>query len=137
MDLYDPIIIEYNKRETQYGKRPDAQYCINAYNPMCGDAFQLYFDIEEGKIRRASFSGYGCAVSKAATAVLMEKVEGAKWTDAMGEVDQYLTMIESGNDNNSRDEKWKAFILSGKYPGRKKCATLSWGALRDFLIKRD
>jgi nitrogen fixation NifU-like protein len=137
MDFYDPIIIEYNKRKKQYEKRPEAQFCIEAYNPICGDAFKIYMDMEGAMISRASFSGYGCAVSKAASSLLVEKLEGVKRLDAVQIIEEYLTMVESGEVNKTGNKKWNAFVLAGKYPGRKKCATLSWDALRDFLKKRD
>jgi nitrogen fixation NifU-like protein len=135
MDLYDPLILEYQKKDTQYGKRPDAGHRVSAYNPVCGDAFDIWFDVQDGRMRDVRFSGYGCAVSRSSTAVLTEMLEGKLIDELHEAVARYLRFVENGQ-NRSVPEKWIPFRKAGLYPGRLKCATLAWDELHHFFTKR-
>jgi nitrogen fixation NifU-like protein len=52
-------------------------------NPLCGDEVDIYvsFDDDGETIHEVKFSGRGCAISQAATSMLMEMVEGRKAAD--------------------------------------------------------
>ena len=71
-ELYNQIILERQKDLTGFEKREDAEVIIEAYNPVCGDKFNLYLDFEGKKVSKASYHGYGCALSKASTSLLIE-----------------------------------------------------------------
>ncbi len=135
MDLYDPLILEYQKNDTHFGKRPEAGNHLQAYNPVCGDSFDLYFDLEGGRMKDVRFSGYGCAVSRASTAILVEMMEGEKVEELSQIVAHYLQFVESGKDGDI-PSKWIPFRKAGQYPGRMKCATLAWHELHNFFTKR-
>src|SRR5439155_545634 len=47
-------------------------------NPLCGDEVSIYVSFEAGSdiIDEVKFSGRGCAISQAATSMLMEMVQG-------------------------------------------------------------
>ena len=79
--LYDAVILQHNRVPCHYEKRQTAQHIVEAYNPLCGDKFKLYLDIENGRVQQATFHGYGCAISKAATSVLMEKIQNRSIQD--------------------------------------------------------
>ena len=135
MDLYDPLILEYQKKDAQFGKRPDANQHLEAYNPVCGDSFDLYFDVENGRMVDVRFSGYGCAVSRASTVILAEMMEGKSVEELNQIVSAYLHFVESGKGADV-PAKWVPFRKAGQYPGRMKCATLAWHELHGFLTKR-
>lgn len=134
MDLYHPLILEYGKREARYGKRPEAAFHLSAYNPVCGDAFDIHFDITDGVLQEVRFSGYGCAVSRASTAVLVELMEGESLDSLEKLVSGFLEFVENGKEGFVPDN-WVPFRKAGQYPGRLKCATLSWSETGDFLKK--
>ncbi|MDH3652432.1 MAG: iron-sulfur cluster assembly scaffold protein [Saprospiraceae bacterium] len=130
-DLYHPLILENSRSPKRYqvADRPGKE--IEAYNPVCGDQFTIYLDLENDKIECISFSGYGCAVSKAATSVLLDKLEGLDAKSAMKMLRNYLEAINLGT--LIADPQLKVFQIAKEYPGRMQCATLSAEALVHFL----
>jgi nitrogen fixation protein NifU and related proteins len=134
-ELYSPVILDHNQHPRYYQKRPDAALILDAYNSLCGDKFKLYLDVQEGRVVEASFSGYGCAVSKAATSVLMEKMQGKSLDEVQGLVQEYLKFTKSDQESIA-DEDLLAFSAAKKFPGRLKCAVLSWEALEEYLEEK-
>ena len=135
--LYHPLLLEHNRTPLFFEKRPEAGYVIDAYNPICGDKFKLYLDIEAGRITRASFHGYGCAVSKASASVLMDKLQGLNLVDVPDLLRSFFVLMgqmEGPADGLTRlsDEEQAAFSAAKDFPGRMKCATLCWDALREM-----
>lgn len=131
-ELYSPVILDHNQHPRHYQKRPEAGLILDAYNSLCGDKFKLYLDVQEGRVVQASFSGYGCAVSKAATSVLMEKMQGKTWEEVQALVQDYLKAIKT-DQGATTDEELLAFAAAKKFPGRLKCAVLSWEAVKEYL----
>lgn len=128
--LYHGVILEHNRTPCFFEKRPDARHVVEAYNPLCGDKFKLYLDIENGVIAAATFHGYGCAVSKASASVLMTKIQGQPLEALPGILGEFLTAVAAGTENQSFDPETSAFAIAKNFPGREKCAVLAWEALR-------
>ena len=77
-DLYREIILDHYKNPRGHGviDEPDAE--AEGQNPLCGDEVSIYVSFEPGSdvIEEVKFSGRGCAISQAATSMLMEMTEG-------------------------------------------------------------
>ena len=133
-ELYKGVILEHNSTPQYFEKRPTAQHIIEAYNPLCGDKFKLFLDIENGVIIKATFHGYGCAISKAATSVLLVTIQGMTIEDAVNQIDTYFLVLNSENTEGSPiNENMNAFKAVQQFPERLTCATLSWHAAKFFL----
>ena len=133
--LYHETILEHNRAPRFFEKRPEASHVVEAYNPVCGDKFRLYLDVEAGKVVRATFHGYGCAVSKASASVLMTRIQGMELEELRVEVAAFFGAIlpEEGVEVVALDAEIAAFLPVRDFPGRLKCATLAWEALRAFM----
>jgi nitrogen fixation protein NifU and related proteins len=134
-ELYSPVILDHNQYPRHYQKRPEAGLILDAYNSLCGDKFKLYLDVQEDKVVEASFSGYGCAVSKAATSVLMEKIQGKSLEEVRNLVEGYFKVTKT-DEELTTDEELLAFAAAKKFPGRLKCAVLSWEVLAEYLEEK-
>jgi nitrogen fixation protein NifU and related proteins len=136
--LYQGVILQHNDAPQYFEKRPAAQHVIEAYNPLCGDKFKLFLDIENGRIAKATFHGYGCAISKAATSVLLSRIQNENMESVLNQIDTYFTILDSKNVENTEgvliDENLAAFKAVQAFPERRACATLSWQAAKDFLV---
>jgi len=138
--LYHPIILQHNSQPYHYEKREDATHIFEAYNQLCGDQFKLYLTVDaEGIIQEAYFHGYGCAISKASTSVLVSLIEGKSREQVKILLNTYYHSVlppekrpEEGLSNIPPKE-FEAFAVAQKYPSRIKCATLSWDELSYFL----
>jgi nitrogen fixation protein NifU and related proteins len=134
-DLYKGVILEHNSTPQYFEKRPTAQHVIEAYNPLCGDKFKLFLDMENGLITKASFHGYGCAISKAATSVLLSNIQGKTIETILYQINTYFSVLNTlDTEGGVFDENIKAFKAVQQFPERMTCATLSWQSLNDWLI---
>ena len=77
-DLYREVILDHYKNPRGHGVIEDADAQAEGMNPLCGDEVAIYVAFgEDGEtIDEVKFSGRGCAISQAATSMLMEMVEG-------------------------------------------------------------
>ena len=69
-ELYQEVILEHNKAPRNYRELATANHRAEGYNPLCGDHFTVYLDLEGDSIRDISFQGSGCAISKASASMM-------------------------------------------------------------------
>ena len=76
--LYREVILDHYKNPRGHGVIEDADAEADGQNPLCGDEVSIYvsFDEDGDTIEEVKFSGRGCAISQAATSMLMEMVKG-------------------------------------------------------------
>jgi len=133
-ELYHPDILAYAKNPARWRIEHDAHYIIKAYNPVCGDKFEIRLDID-GIIADTSFFGYGCVVSKASTAILTEMLLGLTIEEAGRRIERHIEDLNS--QFAMKENRLEPFRVAYKYPGRMQCVQLSWEALlRDELFRR-
>ena len=95
-DLYREVILDHYKNPRGHGVIEDADAEAEGQNPLCGDEVSIYVAFgEDGEtIDEVKFSGRGCAISQAATSMLMEMAKGRKATEmAALDKDQLLDEI--------------------------------------------
>ena len=82
-DLYREVILDHYKNPRGHGVIEDADAEAEGQNPLCGDEVSIYvaFDEDGETIDEVKFSGRGCAISQAATSMLMEMVQGKTATE--------------------------------------------------------
>jgi len=135
--LYSKVIRAHNEAPYHFEKRTDSTSTVNAYNPICGDRFELYLDQHGQNINHAYFHGFGCAISKASTSLLIELIEGKTVDEAKGICHRFLQFInkELPVDTANLSNDFLAFAGVHDFPERYDCATISWKALKIFLEK--
>jgi nitrogen fixation protein NifU and related proteins len=76
--LYREVILDHYKNPRGHGTLDDPDVMAEGQNPLCGDEVSIYVSFESGSdiIDEVKFSGRGCAISQAATSMLMEMVQG-------------------------------------------------------------
>ena len=133
--LYQSVILKKSKAPFNFEKRPHADYQIEANNPICGDRFTLFLDVQDDKIVDAAFYGHGCAISKSATSILTEHLIGK----SLGEAKVYSSLmsgiVDPDQDLKITDSYLLAFTAARNFPERAACATLSWEKLHDFIVE--
>lgn len=75
-DLYREVILDHYKNPRGHGtvETPDAE--AEGQNPLCGDEVAISVAFDGERIADVRFRGQGCAISQAATSMLMEMVKG-------------------------------------------------------------
>src|ERR1700730_553083 len=76
--MYREVILDHYKNPRGHGVIEGADAEAEGQNPLCGDEVSIYVSFEPGSdvIDDVKFSGRGCAISQAATSMLMEMAEG-------------------------------------------------------------
>ncbi len=135
--LYKEVILKHSREPIGFMEREDAGIVLDAYNRLCGDKFRLYFDIVNGKISNLTFSGIGCAISKASTSVLVSQLNKRPVAEAIVEVGKFLQIIDAdgGELESFSHPAYEAFFAAREFPEREVCAGLSWVALVEGLEK--
>jgi nitrogen fixation NifU-like protein len=94
--LYREVILDHYKNPRGHGVIEGADAEAEGQNPLCGDEVSIYvaFDEDGETIDDVKFSGRGCAISQAATSMLMEMVSGRTATEVAGlDKDELLAEI--------------------------------------------
>lgn len=136
--LYQEVILEHSKAPRNYRELPTANHRAEGYNPLCGDHFTVYLDLEGDSIRDISFQGSGCAISKASASLMTQSVKSKTRAEAEQLFDQFHTLVTGKQADGSRPELGKLAVFSGvsEFPVRVKCATLAWHALHAALEEK-
>ena len=135
-DLYDEVILDHSKQPRNFVPLENPSHYADGRNPICVDEISVYLDLNEESLASLTFSGQGCAISKASASMMTESIKGKGKAEAEKIFDAFRQMVtlEPGEDFDP-DLLGDLEILSGvsQYPARIKCATLSWHTLRDAL----
>ena len=136
--LYTDLILEYNKDRTNKRKIADPTVHEHGHNPSCGDDIDIEVKIENGVIQDLAYTGSGCAISQASTAMMAELLQGQTVEEALRLCRLFLDMIRGKVTNEAQLEELEAAITLkdiSKMPVRVKCATLGWHTLEMALEK--
>jgi len=95
--LYREVILDHYKNPRGHGVIEDADAEAEGQNPLCGDEVSIYVAFgEDGEtIDDVKFSGRGCAISQAATSMLMEMTKG-RTAQQVAELDKDELLAEIG-----------------------------------------
>ena len=134
-DLYQEIILEHSKQPRNYRALPSAQHRAEGYNPLCGDRFTVYVNLEGDTIRDATFEGSGCAISKASASMMTQALKGKSRADAEKLFENFHKLVTGHGESNGTENLGKLAAFSGvsEFPVRVKCATLAWHTLQAAL----
>jgi nitrogen fixation protein NifU and related proteins len=138
-DLYQEVIIDHNKTPRNKHAMPNASHKAEGYNPLCGDQFTVYLNVDNDNIiREVSFTGHGCAISTASASLMTEKLIGQSIEQAELLFHAFHQMITSSHAVNVQN-LGKLAVLAGvrEFPARVKCATLAWHAMHGALQHTD
>jgi nitrogen fixation NifU-like protein len=134
-DLYQEIILEHSKQPRNYRALPSAQLRAEGYNPLCGDRFTVYVNLEGDTIRDVTFEGSGCAISKASASMMTQALKGKSRADAEKLFENFHKLVTGHGESNGTENLGKLAAFSGvsEFPVRVKCATLAWHTLQAAL----
>ncbi len=134
-ELYQEVILEHSKAPRNF-RRPDTtNHTAEGYNPLCGDHYKVFLDLEGDAIRDIGFQGAGCAISKASASMMTQLVKGKTKEDAAKLFEKFHDLVTGEAANGKEAELGKLAVFAGvrKFPARVKCATLAWHTLQSAL----
>lgn len=134
--LYQEMILDHNRTPRNFRIMEDADRQVEGYNPVCGDQYVIYVKLGDGRINDVSFTGAGCAISKASASMMSSMVKGKTTEEAEELFEKFHNLVtgRSGKKENLEDlGKLAAFAGVSEYPARVKCASLAWHTLKNAL----
>ena len=133
-DLYQGGILEHSQAPRNFKEPAAVNHQAEGYNPLCGDRFTVYLEMDGDTVRDIGFQGAGCAISKASASMMTQTVKGKTKAEAHKIFQQFHDLV-TGHEHVSEAELGKLAVFSGvsEFPMRVKCATLAWHTLEAAL----
>src|SRR5688500_16489982 len=134
-ELYQQVILDHNKNPRNFREMEDATKRVDGYNPLCGDHYTVFLKTDGDTIAEVSFTGSGCAISKASASVMSATVKGKSKEEAEHLFDTFHRLVTGDASGLSASALGRLAAFSGvsEFPARVKCATLAWHTLRSAL----
>ena len=134
-ELYQQVILDHNKNPRNFREIANASSRVEGYNPLCGDHYTIYLQVDGDTIKDVSFLGNGCAISKASASVMSSTVKGKSKEDATRLFDSFHKLVTGDTSGLDAADMGRLAAFSGvsEFPARVKCATLAWHTLRTAL----
>lgn len=132
-DLYQEVILEHSKKPRNYGVLPSANHKAEGYNPLCGDHYTVFVNVENGAIAEIAFQGAGCAISKASASMMTQCLKGKSKEEAEALFTRFHDLVTGHSGDTDALGKLAVFAGVSEFPLRVKCATLAWHTMRAAL----
>ena len=138
-ELYQQVILDHNKNPRNFHEMEDATRRVDGYNPLCGDHYTVFVRVDGDTIKDVSFTGNGCAISKASASVMSSTIKGKSKDEAESLFDTFHRLVTGDPSGLSAADLGRLAAFSGvsEFPARVKCATLAWHTLKSALEGRE
>lgn len=134
-ELYQELILEHSKKPRNYREIANPTRKVEGYNPLCGDHFTIYLEMDGETVKDLSFQGSGCAISKASASLMTQVLKGKSRTEAEQLFTRFHDLVTGKSQNGNEEGLGKLAVFSGvsEFPVRVKCASLAWHAMKAGL----
>jgi nitrogen fixation protein NifU and related proteins len=138
-DLYREVLLDYFRDTAHKGVIEGADLKAHGINPVCGDEIEISVKkAADGSLQAIKFTGHGCVISQASSAMMAEALEGR----SVGRAQQLVAafkdmMLQKASLDTLPDELDALKALEGvrRFPTRIKCATLAWNTVSQGLAQ--
>ena len=134
--LYQQVLLDHNKSPRNFKNLENPTHYAHGVNPLCGDDYHLFLQIEEDVVQEIGFTGTGCAISKSVSSMMTQHIKGKQVNDIIKIKDAFIEMLTenlTANDAKHLIGHLTLFENVKEFPIRVKCATLIWRALEAAL----
>lgn len=133
---YPPLLLQHHRDPC--GRAPVAcpTHTADGDNPLCGDRLRLSVLVREESLAAIECRAEGCAISRASASILAELLTGRQRVEGLDLAAQLLALFGSEPDAPGPElppglsaPSVVALLSVRRFPGRTRCATLSWETL--------
>jgi nitrogen fixation protein NifU and related proteins len=132
-ELYQEVILEHSKAPRNYRKLEAADHKAEGFNPLCGDRFTVFLEMDGESIKDIGFQGSGCAISKASASMMTQSLKGKTRGEAKELFERFHDTVTGRAAHQDNLGKLAVFAGVSEFPTRVKCATLAWHTLQAAL----
>ncbi len=130
-DLYQELILDHNQHPHHYGELPAYTHTAHGHNPLCGDELDVYLILENNRIQNITFTGQGCAISKASASMMTDELLGKTLEEAQELFENFHELLTKEGATGKKLQKAQVFAGVREFPIRVKCATLAWHTFQE------
>src|SRR6185436_10515381 len=112
-ELYQQVILDHNKNPRNFHEMENATRKVDGYNPLCGDHYTIFVQLDGDAIRDVSFTGNGCAISKASASVMSSTVKGKTPEEAEALFDTFHRLVTGDMSGLSAADLGRLAAFSG------------------------
>jgi len=135
-ELYQQVILDHNKNPRNYGELKPCTHFAEGYNPLCGDHFNIYVNLDGDVIKDIHFHGAGCAISKSSASIMTTLVKGKTIQEAEEYFKKFQHLVTADmNELSDMESLGKLAVFAGvrEFPSRIKCASLAWHTMKSAI----
>lgn len=135
--LYTDLLLQESNNKANRRDLNDPTFKELGHNPSCGDEITLQVEMDGNIIKDASYTGEGCAISRASASMMVDLIKGKDIHEAKELTEKFIGMIkkEVEVDDDLIDSLGDAVVLENvsNMPARVKCAVLAWHTLSNII----
>ena len=137
--LYDDVILDHIKNARNYRLMESADRKAEGFNPLCGDSFTVYVQLDGDVIHDASFQCSCCGISMASASVMTDAVKGRTIASVKELHERFMALLSNPDALEREEDISEVAVLSvvRDFPSRRNCAALAWHTLAAALDSRD
>ena len=135
-ELYQEVILDHSKAPRNFRTPKAITHEADGRNPLCGDTFTVFVDVQDGRIKDIGFQGHGCAISTASASMMTESLKGKTVEEGKNLFEWFHRLLTVPPTIGApAGPLGKLAVFSGvrEFPVRVKCATLAWHTLKAAL----
>jgi nitrogen fixation NifU-like protein len=140
-DLYQRTILAHHESPRRAGRLDAPTHAADGNNPLCGDRVTVTLQIGEGRVLDVRCDVRGCAICRASGSLMAEAIAGLALDEARALGERLRRAIAEPAPAEARpgaaeDPGWgalAALLAARRFPGRRRCATLTWETLERAL----
>ena len=139
-ELYQQVILDHNKSPRNFKKLENANHDAEGYNPLCGDKVHIYLNVVDGVVKDISFTGSGCAISKASASLMSTIVKGKTKEETKIIFEKFHDLVTGKLTGDAEiEELGKLAVFAGvrDFPSRVKCASLAWHTMLSAITNEE
>tara|TARA_Y100001935_G_C17309740_1_gene514978 strand:- start:3606 stop:4055 length:450 start_codon:yes stop_codon:yes gene_type:complete len=134
--LYQQVLLDHNKNPRNFTSLENPTHYAHGVNPLCGDDYHLFLQIENQIVKEVGFTGSGCAISKSVSSMMSQHIKGKSVKEIIKIKDAFIEMLTENLTASEAEHligHLTLFENVKEFPIRVKCATLIWRALEAAL----
>lgn len=134
-ELYQQVILEHNKKPSNFGVLESCTHHADGLNPLCGDRISLKLIVKDSIIEDVKFEGQGCAIDISSASIMTTTIKGKTIEEALELVEKFRSLVRGDFNSNLPHNLGKLIVFENvkNLPARVKCAVLPWATLRSAL----
>jgi nitrogen fixation protein NifU and related proteins len=133
--LYRQVVMDHYRQKRNFKELTgESVRKVHYKNPTCGDVMTLFLDLEQDRVKKASFLGEGCSISMASASMMTELIENRSLKEITSLRKAFEDLIRHGKVADGID-LGDSLSLQGVHQlkARHNCALMTWQALDKVL----